>query len=472
MKKRSILQSYIASASVVLLTVVLIVWYSTDRFHQFFISQLETSLQARAITVYEQLTDTHVSTKSCNILKQSDAKTRVTIVAQDGLVLCDSEAIAQNMNNHLSRPEIKQALQYSIGSVIRYSETVQHSLLYVAIKKQLNKQPIIIRTAIPLLEIEGLLNELYKQFYFVMVLLVMIIISIIWFIYRKINKPLNQIVDSANLIAQGKFDTKIPEYDIKEIEQLGAALNNMTCHLGRLENLRQDFVGNVSHELKTPIATIQSYVETLLNGGMHDEKDVQRFLEIVLKQNHRLAHIVDDLLMLSRLENTPKNELLKMNQLKVRDLFQSAIELCQERAEKKQLKIKIKASSLIVIEADQSLMLQALVNLIDNAIKYSDDGKKISLIAEHKGNTTSLIVSDQGPGIPEHHFPRLFERFYRTDKSRSRQKGGTGLGLAIVKHIIQTHDASIKVKNNDKTGCRFIISFQYELKSSHHLITR
>ncbi len=460
MKKHSILQSYIVSAAVVLFTVILIVWYSTDRFHQFFIAQLETSLQARAITVFERLTDANVSTKSCYVLKQSDAKTRVTIVAQDGLVLCDSEAIAQNMNNHLSRPEIKQALQNSLGSVIRYSETVQHSLLYVAIKKHLNKQPIIIRTAIPLLEIEGLLNELYKQFYLVMIVLVMIISSIIWFIYRKINKPLNQIVNSANLIAQGKFDTKIPEYDIKEIEQLGVALNNMTSHLGRLENLRQDFVGNVSHELKTPIATIQSYVETLLNGGMHDEKDVKRFLEIVLKQNHRLAHIVDDLLMLSRLENTPKNELLKTNQLRVKELFQSAIELCQERAEKKNLKIKIKASSPVVIEADQSLMLQALVNLIDNAIKYSGDGKKISLIAEQKGKITSLIVSDQGPGIPEHHFPRLFERFYRTDKSRSRQKGGTGLGLAIVKHIVQTHDANIEVKNNDKAGCRFIINFE------------
>ncbi len=465
MQKHSILQSYIVSASVVLLAVVFIVWYSTERFHQFFIGQLESSLQARAITVFEQLSKTGIKAQDCSVLKQSDAHIRVTIVAKDGQVLCDSEAHPEAMNNHLDRPEIQQALADNLGSVIRYSQTVEHSLLYVALKKQFNHHFIIIRTAIPLLDIENLLSELYQQFYLLMVVLLMVILSIIWFIYNKINKPLNQIVRSADLIAQGKFDTKIPEYEIKEIAQLSLALNNMTSHLGRLENLRQDFVGNVSHELKTPVATIQSYVETLLDGAMHNEKDTVHFLRIVLKQNYRLGQIVDDLLMLSRLENTPKNELLKLNVLKVKELFQAAIELCKERAEKKKINIKIKATAAVTIEADQSLLLQALVNLIDNAIKYSDDNSKISLISEQKGNTTYLIVSDQGPGIAEHHFQRLFERFYRTDKSRSRQKGGTGLGLAIVKHIVQIHDATIEIKNNVRSGCRFIIGFKRQSKT-------
>lgn len=459
MKKRSIIQSYIISAVIVLITVICIVWYSTDKFHQFFIDQLETSLNARAITVYEGIKGIEVELKDCAVLKHSDPTTRVTIVDNKGKVLCDSEVNPIDMDNHLSRPEINQAINKSISSVVRYSKTVQHSLLYVAIKKQVENKDIVIRTAIPLLEIDTLLNELYTQFYVVVILLLTIIISIMWFIYNKINKPLKQIVESADLIAQGKFDTKISEFEIKEIEQLGFALNNMTGHLGRLENLRQDFVANVSHELKTPIATIQSYVETLLDGAMHDERDIKRFLNIVLKQNTRLSHIVDDLLLISRLENTPKSELIKKHKLKVKDLFQSALELCQERAERKSIKIKIKAKASVTIEADQSMILQALVNLIDNAIKYSDENSKISLIGEQLEKKVNLIISDGGPGISEHHFHRLFERFYRTDKSRSRQNGGTGLGLAIVKHIVQIHDASINVKNNDNNGCRFIVSF-------------
>jgi len=459
MKKKSILQSYIVAASVLLMTVVLIVWYSTDRFHQFFIQQLEASLNARAITVYEGIDEQAIKLKNCNVLKNSDPSTRVTIVNKLGKVLCDSEANPVDMDNHLTRPEVKKALEISSASVIRFSHTLQHTMLYVAIKKHIRKNDIIIRTAIPLLEIESLLNELYIQFYLVMFILLVIIGIIMWFIYSKINRPLSQIVVNANLIAQGRFDAKTPEYEIKEIEQIGGALNNMTNQLGRLENLRKDFVGNVSHELKTPIATIQSYVETLLDGAMHEEQNAKRFLNIVLKQNNRLGHIVDDLLMLSRLENTPRSELLRVHSLKVKELFQASKELCLERAEKKGIKIKIKSDTMISIQVDQSLMLQALVNLIDNAIKYSETGEKIHLIAEQQGQTVNIIVSDKGPGIEEHHFHRLFERFYRTDKSRSRQKGGTGLGLAIVKHIVQIHDANIEVKNNDNGGCRFIIKF-------------
>ncbi|MFT5113939.1 MAG: signal transduction histidine kinase [Parasphingorhabdus sp.] len=459
-RKRSILQSYSVAASILMITVIILVWYSTERFHQFFIEQLETSLNSRAVTVNEFVSNKEIEPFHCQFLKNSDPSTRVTIVSNLGKVLCDSEADPLTMDNHLSRPEIAMAIQKNKGSVIRFSNTVQHSLLYVAVKKQYKQESIVIRTAIPLLEVDNLLKELNQQFYFVMMIFLTIIIGTIWFIYSKINKPLNNIVKTADLIVLGEFDATLPEYDIKEIDHLGHALNNMTNHLGRLENLRIDFVANVSHELKTPIATIQSYVETLLDGAMHDKKDIERFLNIVLKQNNRLSHIVDDLLMLSRLENSPRKELLRTNKLKVKDLFLGAVDLCHVRAEKKNIKIKLITNSKEVIEADQSLMLQALVNLIDNAIKYSDEGGKINLSSEIDGVCVHLIISDKGPGISEHHFHRLFERFYRTDKSRSRQQGGTGLGLAIVKHIVQIHKGSISVKNNSKGGCRFIISFK------------
>lgn len=458
--KRSILFNYVLSASIIMLTLVIVAWYSSDRFHNFFIEQLKTSLTSRAITVALDINTEEIRADYCQTLSVSDPTTRVTIVSLSGKVLCDSQANLATMDNHLSRPEIKQAILSSSGSIIRFSQTVQYSLLYVAIRYKRDQQDIIIRVSIPLVEIETLLGELYSQFYLLMLLLMIITALMLWSIYNKINKPLAQIIQSARLISKGKFDTKIPEYEIKEIAQLGKALNEMTEHLGRLENLRQEFVANVSHELKTPITTIQSYVETLLDGAMHEQKDMQRFLTIVLKQNNRLAHIVDDLLMLSRLENAPINEVLERHNVDVLGLLQAAKELCLDRADKKNIKIKIICDKTLSLKADQSLMTQAIVNLLDNAIKYSDEKTQIDLIVEHVDEDIKIIVSDQGPGISDYHFHRLFERFYRTDKSRSRREGGTGLGLAIVKHIIQIHGAEIKVENNKDKGCRFIIAFQ------------
>lgn len=459
--KQSLWLYYGVSASVVLLTLLAAAWYATDRFQNFFIHHLQSTLESRAITVNQAInTPGRISgiKQACDVLKKSDPSLRVTIVGIKGAVICDSEAEAKNMENHADRPEISAALSGQHGSSTRFSSTLQTSMLYFAMPHyQADEIDAVIRTAIPLKSIGGLVDELYEQFVMLIIVLVAIVSMVIINIYRKISQPLAEIVEEANQYARGDFSSTLPDYDIKEIAELGSALNRMAVQLDRLENLRQDFVANVSHELKTPIATIKGYVETLLDGARHDPADLERFLNIVLRQNDRLAAIVDDLLTLSRLESAPITQILDLNESDACQLLQTSAEHCQARAEAKDIAIRIKCDQDIAVRVDQSLMTQALINLIDNAIKYSNEHKTITLSAEAGNDQVWLSVSDEGPGIAEEHIPRLFERFYRVDKSRSRRVGGTGLGLAIVKHIVHIHGGEVGVKNNGSEGCCFRI---------------
>ena len=459
-KKYSLWLSYGLSAAIVFISLLIVTWYATERFHDFFVDHLKDTLESRAITVKQTIADTGISDQTCYVLKLSDPIIRVTAINTQGIVQCDSEVDPRAMKSHAQRPEISKALTGQPGSIIRFSATLQTSMLYVAIPRyESGKIDGVIRTAMPLSSIEDLFDELHQQF-LVLVMVMLSLISIVSIrIYRKVHQPMLEITAKANHFARGDFNVNIPDYDIKEIAELGVALNHMASQLNRLENLRQDFVANVSHELKTPVATIKGYVETLLDGTEHSPEDIDNFLRIVLKQNNRLAAIVDDLLTLSRLESAPATQVIELTEHDVCDLLKSSAEICQARADVKGIVISLSCDSPIPIRIDYSLMTQAMVNLLDNAIKYSYANTQITFSGLVKGDQIQILVCDQGPGVPEEHIPRLFERFYRVDKSRSRRVGGTGLGLAIVKHIIQVHQGEIEVVNNRGAGCCFVITF-------------
>ncbi|MBL7004432.1 MAG: HAMP domain-containing protein [Gammaproteobacteria bacterium] len=461
MKNNTLLNQYLLSALSIIVIVSGITWYATDLYKSFFINHLKGSLQSRAITVQESIHQQTITQKHCQRLLNSDPNIRVTIINTKGEVLCDSQVDTLQMENHRHRPEVRSALAQKVGASLRFSSTLQSTLLYIAIPWEFEHQVKgVIRTAMPLFDIEALMNKLLINFYILLALMLVGITLAIIYNYKKINQPLDELVTSARKLSEGSFDTQIPEYDIQEINQLGKSLNDTIYKLGHLENLRQEFVGNVSHELKTPIATIQSYVETLLDGAAENPADLKRFLNIVLKQNNRLGAIVDDLLMLSRLENAPINQLIELQQFHIADLFSSVEEQNHSLAKTKKINIKIECNKKLQIKADHSLVIQAVSNLLNNAIKYSFEKTDIKLFAEISGNKTYIHISDQGPGVNAEHLPRLFERFYRVDKSRSRQQGGTGLGLAIVKHIMQIHNGDIRVRNNKNgIGCCFSLIF-------------
>lgn len=241
-------------------------------------------------------------------------------------------------------------------------------------------------------------------------------------------------------------------------EQIGAVvvLNDIT-RLRRLENLRRDFVANVSHELKTPITSIKGFVETLLDGALDEPPEARRFLGIVAKHADRLNAIIEDLLVLSRLEQTG-SDAMERSPCRIGGLLQSVVDICTQRAEEKKITLHIECPDNLSANVNPPLIEQALVNLVGNAIKYSTDGKTVTLHARQEAGKLILSVEDQGFGIERQHLDRLFERFYRVDKGRSRQEGGTGLGLSIVKHIAQAHGGEVSVQSRFGEGSRFTLT--------------
>ncbi|MBV5317994.1 MAG: PAS domain-containing protein [Desulfobulbaceae bacterium] len=247
-------------------------------------------------------------------------------------------------------------------------------------------------------------------------------------------------------------------------KNIGALLvmNDLT-KLNRLENIRQDFVANVSHELKTPITAIKGYVETLQDGAIDDRDNALRFLGIVARQANRLDAIVDDLLILSRIENTNVQEEVNLLDGEVGPVLESALQTCAVHADAKEVIVQIECDEELLAPINQPLLEQAVINLLKNAINYSPEGSLVTLRCCGSTNLQGekfvhLSVVDNGPGIAREHLPRLFERFYRCDKARSRDQGGTGLGLAIVKHIAQAHNGTVEVESVPGKGSTFTIT--------------
>jgi len=233
-------------------------------------------------------------------------------------------------------------------------------------------------------------------------------------------------------------------------------LNDIT-RIQQLENIRKDFVSNVSHELKTPITSIKGFVETLIDGALKNKEDLKRFLDIIQKHATRLDAIIDDLLTLSRLEEEDTKDLIQFKETKIIDVVTSSMDICRMKAKEKEIAMHLNCPPNIKAEINPPLIEEALINLIDNAIKFSPNGSKIEISAREEKGEIRVKVRDYGCGIPEEHLPRLAERFYRVDKSRSRKIGGTGLGLSIVKHIIQLHAGKIHVESEMGKGSTFSI---------------
>jgi signal transduction histidine kinase len=461
-KKRSLWLYYGISVVIVLTALLAVTWNVADRFRDFFIDHLESVLEARAHGIASDIREDGFSRQAfaayCRSLEETDLDIRVTVIDESGIVLCDSDADPVRMDNHGSRPEVREALSGKRGSIIRYSRTVKADLLYVAVSlERPDDAAWVVRTALPLYSIDNLLHNVFANLLIVLFMLVASVFIGSIYVYRKINPPLEEIRRGAERFSQGRFGLKLPDYHIREISDLASALNQMAAQLDSLENLRREFVANVSHELKTPVTTIKGFIETLLEGAKDDPDDLQRFLEIISRQSDRLASIIDDLLTLSRLESAPISEIMDTGVHQLCDILESCRDICLARAQQKDITIRMNCATDIVVHADRSLLTQAIVNLVDNAIKYSPEETTVSVACTEQEGYIEISVTDEGPGIAQQHLSRLFERFYRADKARSRKLGGTGLGLAIVKHIVNVHGGMVGVSSKPGTGSTFTI---------------
>jgi two-component system phosphate regulon sensor histidine kinase PhoR len=233
-------------------------------------------------------------------------------------------------------------------------------------------------------------------------------------------------------------------------------LNNVT-RLKKLENLRRDFAANVSHELRTPITTIKGFVETLLDGALDSREDAERFLGIVRKDADRLEALLSDLLSLAGIERDEEAGGVALSRLALGPVLAEAVASRRPKAEAKQMTVTVECDGGLAAELNPGLLQQAIGNLVDNAIAYSPAGTMVRVRAVCTNRDLRIAVTDQGRGIPPEHLGRIFERFYRVDKARSREAGGTGLGLAIAKHIAQAHKGRIEVESTVGKGSTFTI---------------
>lgn len=390
---------------------------------------------------------------------------RVTVMDSTGVVTADSEADPARMENHAQRPEMAAALAGRSGSDIRTSATLGSTFLYVAIPFQHGA----LRLAMPLQTIEQQVHNIRMQVLVSTTLALLLSVLVGSIFARRVSLRLGAIIGFAGRLARGDFSARLTQSGSDVLGTLAAQLNETAeklqamferqereqAELERLERVRKDFVINVSHELRTPLASIQGYTETLLDGALHDPANNVRFLKIIGQNAERLSRLTADLLTLSRIEL--KTQKFQFEHYYVNALLIQHVDSMRPLAEKKAIRLELEpAPESTAIFCDAEALHQIVTNLVENALKYTPESGIVTVGARAEGGgMVEIFVRDTGIGIPVDDVPRLFERFYRVDKARSRELGGTGLGLAIVKHLVKAQGGEVSVESSPNQGSTF-----------------
>jgi|TARA_B100000959_G_scaffold138534_1_gene145602 signal transduction histidine kinase len=393
------------------------------------------------------------------------SKLRVTLIAADGTVIGESSLPMDQllqMDNHLSRPEVVDAKDENEGYASRYSNTLKTEFIYFV--KQVDQNQFgfkYIRIAQSLKSVENLATK-YREFYYLIIAIIIFVIIIAWFVLKSwLTDPISELTKAASDISQGDLKRRVAiRTGVIEIDELADNMNKMTIALERgytgikrMEKVRSEFLGNVTHELKTPISSISGYIETLLEGAINDKTVNIGFLERALENAHRLEELVTDLVEISRIETGE----LKMNfeYFNIFDILKNLIKDAKQRNTNKKIKIDLDLpDKKLFVYGDKSRLDQVISNLLSNSLRYTDEGY-IKVKANRRDDEIVFSIIDTGIGITQKAIKRIFERFYRTDKARDRQKGGTGLGLSIAKHIIEAHGSKVYVDTVEGKGSTF-----------------
>ncbi|MGA9118270.1 MAG: ATP-binding protein [Bacteroidota bacterium] len=394
---------------------------------------------------------------------------RLTVVRHDGQVEFDSEVLRDSLvqlENHLNRPELQTARRGKMGTDRRHSASLGVDLLYAS--QMVTGSAVgtldsgFVRTAIRLDEINAI-NSRVQTIIWGVGIFALILTTIVSFqVSRRVTRPILRMATVAEKIRDGDLQERVDIPSDDEFGTLGRAINDMAeklsndiAQLRKLERVRTEFLGNVSHELRTPIFSIQGFIETLLDGAVDDPNVNREFLEKAHKHAGRLNVLLNDLIEISRIESGDMK--MSFRYFDIADLIHTATEEIREHALRKSITLQenVEIPEGTRAYGDRDRLKQVLVNLIDNAIKYTDEGGRVECGASVNGSRILLWVEDTGTGIAAEHLPRIFERFYRVDKDRSREVGGTGLGLAIVKHIVEAHGSAVNVESTPGKGTTF-----------------
>lgn len=401
---------------------------------------------------------------------------RITLIANDGRLMDDSDIPLEevpSVENHLRRPEVQEAIRNTIGSNIRHSATVGRDFLYVAKKVTVPpptgpfRELAFVRLSMPLVEVEDRINSLRAIIAIAGLAVLVVVVGVSFTVSRRISNPMINIAQAVERIRSGDLETHVQVSTGDEIGKVAEAINELVdklkadiAQVKKLEKVRSEFLGNVSHELRTPIFAIQGFIETLLNGAVNDPTVNRTFLEKARANADRLSTLLEDLINISQIESGEMK--MSFRYFKTDEFVEGVVRDFQEAGKQKEITViaSCKAGSDTEVFGDRDRLRQVMNNLIDNGIKYNNRGGQVTVTSENANGTVRFSISDTGVGIAPEHLPRIFERFYRVDKDRSREVGGTGLGLAIVKHIIEAHGSSIEVLSEPGKGSTFSFSLR------------
>lgn len=369
---------------------------------------------------------------------------RLTLIAPDGSVLYDNQADEISMQNHLDRPEIAAAFENGDGQVIRKSATLNKSTYYYAI---LLKSGRVLRIARETNNVISMFLAAVPVMLVVMAILVCVTIIVTHYLTRNILKPIEQMANSLD------DDAHIVAY--REMRPFIDMIQKQHADIVKSSQMRQEFTANVSHELKTPLTSISGYSE-LIETGMATEADVHHFATEIHKNSNRLLTLINDIIRLSELDVSEDAPLMEKIDLAV--IARTATDMLAINAEKNSVTLSYDGSHGYIY-ANKMMMEELVYNLTDNAIRYNNKNGSVDVTVKTVDDKVILRVKDTGIGIPKEHQERIFERFYRVDKSRSKSTGGTGLGLAIVKHIVARNNAQLDMDSEPGKGTDISVTF-------------
>ncbi|THB77582.1 MAG: HAMP domain-containing histidine kinase [Desulfobacteraceae bacterium] len=592
-KRKLVWQIFPSFLIIIAVSLAIVTGYSTTYFKDFYLTNTEQDLTIRAKLVRQKMSGlgtafahSENTDQFCKDIGEQTG-TRVTVILPDGEVVGDSFGDITKMENHRDRPEIADALKWEKGVSIRYSQTLEQNMMYIALPIiDDGRVAVVVRTALSVSSIDNEIQAIKARVFWAFALMVLVAAFVSLFVSRRIARPIEEMKDGALRFANGELETRLAVPQALELSDLATTMNTMAerldekitafknrsneleavhssmkegviaidndekiitvneaaakvfgfpakalynrfvlevarniafqdfirsaletndpveaditivqdkevilnihstalynsgdhrmgtliifhdiTRLRRLETMHKDFAANVSHELKTPMTSIKGFVETLQPMIVNKEtQDALHFLSIIKNNVNRLIYLVDDLLALSRLERLEGTQIEFENQ-NLCILINGAVQSCETSARQKEIGIEVNCSEDMTAMVDPILIEQALTNLVDNAVKYSGAGSRVSIEAFSTDSSNVIKVRDSGQGIAEPHLPKIFNRFYRVDKGRSRSEGGTGLGLAIVKHIVQYHHGSVSVESKLGRGSCFEIKLPREAVS-------
>lgn len=373
-----------------------------------------------------------------------DGELRITLVNEDGLVVYDSYMDETAMDNHGTRPEIAEAMEKGVGRASRISDTQSAQTLYYAVK-------------LPEGDILRIGKNSHSAFYIFRN--IAILIAVLLTVVLGLCMVLSRYLTKRLLIPIARMATNLDGISPDNLysEMLPFVRTIKEQHINILNNarMRQEFTANVSHELKTPLTAISGYAE-LIESGMASQKDAARFANEIHQNSDRLLTLINDTIKLSELDE--QEEQFEFEQVNLYKAAQNCIQMMSMQAQKQDVRLRLTGEHCVVT-ANRNLIDELLYNLCSNAIRYNNKGGSVTITVRHEGIKVLLSVKDTGIGIPKEHQERIFERFYRVDKSRSKLSGGTGLGLAIVKHIVAQHKAELKLFSEEGKGTEIQVLF-------------